>query len=61
MPFPDYNDIFTQDSAFDLGQGSLFVQMDETQGNPFPPAPGNFELLDGTFFLLLDGTNLLLL
>jgi hypothetical protein len=32
-------------------------------GTPLPPPPsaGDFELLDGSFFLLLDGTNFELL
>lgn len=46
---------------FNFATDNLFIL--ETQGiSSFPPAEGNFLLLDGTQFLLLDdGTNLLLL
>lgn len=46
---------------FDFGTQSLFSSQNQVGGTPFPPAPGNFLLLDSTFFLLLDLTNLLLL
>lgn len=46
---------------FNFATDNLLVIQNSDQGLPFPPAPGNFELLDGTPFLLLDGTNLLLL
>jgi hypothetical protein len=61
MQFPDCTNLLTQDNSFALGSGSIFVQQNQTQGAPFPPAPGDFLLLDGTDFLLLDNTNLLLL
>ena len=52
---------FPFDANFNFGTDSVFVRKNDTEGSPFPPAPGDFLLLDGTDFLLLDGTNLTLL
>jgi hypothetical protein len=52
---------FPFDPNFDLATRNLFIVQRPDEGTPFPPAPGNFLLLDGTDFLLLDGTNFLLL
>lgn len=49
------------DANFDLATRNLLVVQHPDEGGTFPPAPGNFMLLDGTFFLLLDNTNFLLL
>jgi hypothetical protein len=46
---------------FDFGTANLMVVQSPDQSSPFPPIAGNFELLNGTPFLLLDGTNFLLL
>ncbi len=50
--------------AFDpidsIATGSVF-SIQSTNESSFPPVVGNFELLNNTAFLLLDGTNLLLL
>lgn len=46
---------------FDFATDSLFVSGSQNGSPPFPPVTGYFMLLDGTFFLLLDGGNLLLL
>ena len=46
---------------FNFGTTSLLTQVFTTEGVPFPPVAGNFELLDGTPMLLLDNTNFLLL
>lgn len=54
---PNFN--FATDSFF---TNDVFSLKNPELGAPFPPAPGNFLLLDGTQFLLLnDGTDLLLL
>ena len=45
---------------FSFATDNLFIIKSEGLSS-FPPVEGNFELLDGTPFLLLDGTNLLLL
>lgn len=45
---------------FNCSTDNLFIT--KTEGiSSFPPVEGNFELLDGTPFLLLDSTNFLLL
>lgn len=59
MPFPAHNFLF--DVNFNIGNESVYVQLHQDEGTPFPPAPGYFLLLDGTNFLLLDGENLALL
>ena len=43
---------FATDSIFTIKEGGV---------DTFPPVEGNFELLNGTPFLLLDGSNFLLL
>lgn len=45
---------------FNFSADNLFIIKSEGISS-FPPVVGNFELLNGTPFLLLDGTNLLLL
>jgi pantothenate kinase len=53
---------FTFSPNYDFGSSDdIFVPTFSKMSMPFPPAPGNFQLLDGTDFLLLDGTNFLLL
>jgi hypothetical protein len=52
---------FAQGLDFNFGTNNLFVVQNETQGTPFPPAPGYFLLLNGTIFGLLNGQNLSLL
>jgi hypothetical protein len=59
MPFPILN-IFNE-SSFNIGEGSVFVQKNQDEGKPFPPSEGYFLLLDNTNFLLLNGQNLTLL
>ncbi len=45
---------------FNFATDNLFIF--KTEGiSSFPPVEGNFELLNNTPFLLLNGTNLLLL
>lgn len=51
---------FTFDTMFNFATDSLLSVQSDNVSN-FPPVTGNFELLNGTPFLLLDGTNLLLL
>jgi hypothetical protein len=46
---------------FNFGHDSVFQLQFENMKQPFPPAPGDFLLLDNSNFLLLDGTNFLLL
>lgn len=46
--------------TFNFATDNLFIIKQEGL-SLFPPVEGNFELLNGTPFLLLDGTNLLLL
>lgn len=45
---------------FNFATNNLFIIKNEGLSS-FPPVEGNFELLDGTPMLLLDGTNFLLL
>ena len=45
---------------FNFATDNLFINKSEGISS-FPPVLGNFELLDGTPMLLLDGTDLLLL
>lgn len=52
---------FTFDTTFNFGVDSVFVNTSNNEGTPFPPVEGNFELLNGTPMLLLDGSNFLLL
>ena len=54
------NHSFTFDPSFNFATDSLFVVKSDGV-SVFPPVVGNFELLNGTPFLLLDGSNLLLL
>jgi hypothetical protein len=55
------------DSAFffgpnyNLATDSVFSTKNRHQGAPFPPTSGDFDLLDGTNFKLLDSTDFLLL
>lgn len=51
---------FTFDPAANIATESVFCIVSDDQSS-FPPIAGNFELLNGTPFMLLDGTNLLLL
>ena len=45
---------------YNMGVANVLVQQTQTYMPPFP-IPDEFLLLDGEFFDLLDGTNLLLL
>ena len=51
---------FTFDPAANIATESVFSIVSDDISS-FPPVAGNFELLNGTPFLLLDGSNLLLL
>ena len=55
------NPEFIFSSNFNFGTDSIFTIKNDEHGSPFPPSLGNFQLLDGTPFLLLDNTNFLLL
>ena len=52
---------FVFDVNYSFGEESVFTLVDETAGSPLPPIEGYFLLLDGTNFLLLNGQNLTLL
>ena len=52
---------FTFSPTFNFATDSVFVNKSNEYSPTPPPVTGNFELLDGSDFLLLDGTNLLLL
>ncbi len=58
---PSYEHIFFFDVNFALGNESVFTLVDHVEMAPFPPNEGYFLLLDGTNFLLLNGQNLTLL
>ena len=59
MPFHIHEFLF--DANFNIGNESVFVQINPDMGPPFPKDEGFFLLLDNTNFLLLDGENLALL
>ena len=60
MPSPEHGFMFDVNFAF--GDESVFTLIDDTAGTvPPPPIIGYFLLLDGTNFLLLDGQKLTLL
>lgn len=59
MPFHTHEFLF--DPNFNFAVDSVFVQHNVEMGTPFPPSVGFFLLLDGTNFLLLDSENLDLL
>ncbi len=46
---------------FNFSTNGLFVVVNNDESAPFPPGEGDFILLDGTNFNLLDGTDLTLL
>ena len=46
---------------FNILTDSVFVNQPKLDASSIPPVEGHFNLLDGTAFLLLDGTHLLLL
>jgi hypothetical protein len=59
MPALEHGFFF--DPNFALGSESVFTLADRVEIPPLPPIEGFFLLLDGTDFLLLDGENLALL
>jgi len=58
---PSILDTFYFDVNYSLGSDSVFTLVDREEIAPFPPPEGYFLLLDGTDFLLLNGQNLDLL
>jgi hypothetical protein len=47
---------FAFDPNWDFGTApNIFIEINQDKGTPFPMPAGNFELFDGTFFLLLNG------
>ena len=58
---PSLTHEFFFDVSFGFGTESVFTSIDDDEGTPFPPSEGYFLLLDGTNFLLLDGEYLDLL
>lgn len=52
---------FMFSSNFNFGTHNLFIYQNPDEGSPFPPSAGNFRVLEGTDFLLLNGGNFLLL
>ncbi len=46
---------------FNVSTDSVFKQRNVEQGAPYPPVSGDFDLLDGTDFLLLDSSKFSLL
>lgn len=59
---PAHNHDFMFDTNFGFGEESVFTLVDQVgDETPTPPIEGYFLLLDGTNFLLLDGEDLTLL
>lgn len=54
------NHNFNFDPQANIAMDSVFT-ITSYDDNPVPPVEGNFELLNGTPFLLLNGTNWLLM
>ena len=52
---------FSFATNYNFGVDNVFVLQSVEEGAPFPPAEGNFLLLQGSDFLLLNGGDLLLL
>lgn len=59
MPALEHDFMF--DPNFAIATESVFTLVDHEQTPPFPPILGFFLLLDGSNFLLLNGQNLTLL
>lgn len=52
---------FLFDTAFGFGEESVFTQIDEDEGKPFPPVEGYFLLLTNLPLQLMDGQNMALM
>lgn len=59
MPSPNHQFYF--DANYNFDKEGVFTLVQSSEGAPFPPSEGYFLLLDGTNFLLLSGENLALL